>query len=746
MVLLVLGAFRVDPDRAPEGSGSELVPGGPRGPSPAEPERRVQGTPTDSLPPDLPALSYRLTARPWTPLGIPPSAYLDRIEGECRFWIKHQDSKGALVDPLIRKEWQYSTPYFAHAVGTLTSAGRGKDLLEAGVLAMDHATEGLSTGKTDGHTEFYIAPLVQALDLYSSQVPASTIQSWRTRLSNPISPGGNTNNWRTYFMKGQWLRARATLISQEKATSDIESHWAGSQERRIGPTRLGLYHDLSSDPDTLAVEVVGRGNLLALGSLGYTGPSAAAIRAAAERGTQTALLTMDPSGQGPANGRTDNHVWGDVGHQVAFETLAERAHAEGKEWQAGQYRRAALLSFRNLERWRRTDPTWGGSFYVTKNTFDPALRVGYQPASQYSNYNGSLTYHTSEAYHTRKSDVPEHPAPVEIGGYAFATDAGFAAAFANAGGMAMEIDLRGDTKVQFANYWTALGVIRFGRPDWETRLGPSDGQRDTATGLGVSFAPTWQEKGEWIRLASVPERYHGIFSATFAHPLLVRCSVTWRPVQGQTGPVFQQEFTLTPDAVLSRVTQTGAPGGWGMTLPLLQNDGSTPLDPSIREYLASVSYPGAKDRENFIVLNSNGVTMTREPGLRTSYGDLVPVRATTLDPDHRTFIFPEGPGDPSGSAVRESFRETAGGFSSILGRVEGTLYVGRTSAGGVGTELDLQGKGKSDVTFSEPCGFILQLAQGRIVAVEADRAVRATIEGETVQLEAHQPAAWGGRR
>jgi hypothetical protein len=57
---------------------------------------------------------------------------------------------------------------------------------------------------------------------------------------------------------------------------------------------------------------------------------------------------------------------------------------------AGQYRHAAMLSFQGIQRWRRSDGEWTGSFFVTKNHFDPRQRVGYQPASQYSNYNGSL--------------------------------------------------------------------------------------------------------------------------------------------------------------------------------------------------------------------------------------------------------------------------------------------------------------------------------------------------------------------
>jgi hypothetical protein len=354
----------------------------------------------------LPNTRYHLTARAWKPLGIPVSAYLDRIEGECRFWVNHQDPGGALLDPFNQKEWQYSTPYFAYAVGTLIQAERAKDLLSKGILAMDHACANFASGKTDGHSEFFVPPLTGALALYAPFVPAPKLQVWRTQMSASFRPGG-TNNWRTYFMKGQWLRAQAGLISV--ATSEIESDWSASQRGRIAGTRWNLYHDTSSDPDSLAVEAVGRGNLLALGSLGYSGPSQGAISTAARKGTETTLLTQDPTGQAPTNGRTDDHVWVDVGYQLAFETMAEEAQARHEDWRAGQYQHAAELAFQNIERWRRSAPPWKGSFFVTKNKFDPTLRVGYQTASQYSNYNGSILYHTAEAYHTRRSITPLPP-------------------------------------------------------------------------------------------------------------------------------------------------------------------------------------------------------------------------------------------------------------------------------------------------------------------------------------------------
>jgi hypothetical protein len=695
---------------------------------------------TDSLPPDLPQCRYHLTARPWAPLEIPPGRYLDRIEGECRFWARHQDPSGAIIDPFIHREWQYSTPYYAYAVGILAKAGRAKDLLPSGVLAMEHACRSFAAGKADGHNEFFVPPLTEALALYAPIVPVDRTESWRTRLATPYKPGG-TNNWRTYVLKGDWLRAQAGLLEKGFVTDEIERDWAGSQKKRIETTRWNLYHDTSSDPDSLCVEAVGRGNLLALLMHGYDGPSAEAIRGAVERGTAMTLLLQDPSGQAPTNGRTDDHVWVDVGYQLAFEGMAELARSRNDSWRAGQYRHAAELAFRNIERWRRTDPQWAGSFFVTKNRFDPSRRVGYQTASQYSNYNGSILYHTAEATQVLKSEIPEHPAPVEIGGYAFATDDSFAAAFANAGGMAAQINLRGATKLVYDHYWTALGIVRLGRTGWETRLGPSGGVRDSASGQGVSFAPTWEEDGTWVRLSSVPERYQGTFQTRFAHPLLVRCSVTWSPCAGGKGPRFQQELTVTPDGVLSEVTRTGGTEPWGMTVPLLSSDGASTLVQTVApaERRASVSFPGSPDAQNFIVLGPGPVSMTVEPALETSYGNLSPVRIVTSDPCQRIWIYPSSAGDPDPKAVRNSFLLTPQGFRSCLGRVDGTLYVGRTSAGGMGTGIAVQEDGSPDAAFNSRCGFILQLDHGRVSSVETDRAVNSTVQGMELELSPYCP-------
>jgi hypothetical protein len=67
--------------------------------------------------------------------------------------------------------------------------------------------------------------------------------------------------------------------------------------------------------------------------------------------------------------------------------------------------------------------------------------------------------------------------------------------------------------------------------------------------------------------------------------------------------------------------------------------------------------------------------------------------------------------------------------------------MGRTSAGGLGDQIDLNGDGIPDVTFSAPCGFILQLQNGIVTKVETDREVTATIGGQMYGLLAYTPVS-----
>ena len=687
-------------------------------------------------------VQYHLTARPWAALATPATEYLDVLEGLCRFSVRHQADHGAIIDPFLGIEHQYATPYFAFAIATLVNAGRARDLLPNGIRAMEHATAAFAKGGDaipQRHGEFFIPALMESLHVYRALVPEDRWRTWHERMKRERQAvvQGGVNNWETYAMKGEWLRQNAGLVAREEAISYIEAAWHDRQRSRIVPTKYSLYHDRSSDPDTLSVEAVGRGNLLALATAGYDGPSASEVRAAAEAGTRFSLLLQDPSGQAPVNGRTDAHVWVDVGYQLAFEVMAERAFAAGDLESAGRFRRAALLAFRQIARWRRTDKEWAGSYYVTKNRFDPSLRVGYQNASQYSNYNGSLMFHLAEAFGVRKSVIAEKPAPSEIGGYAFELDQEYAAAFANAGGMQIQANLRGEVAPTAGNFWTPLGVVRFARSEWDTRLGPSDGALTASD--GVSFAPEFEEGGRWIRMAAAAQRYEAAWSIEFVHPALVRCAIRYRPKPGQSGPTFRDDLIITPYAVLSSMRrEAGDSVPWAVTWPVLENDGR-PLRVQHSKRHAETSYPSGHDRQAFIAADGVATVDASAALVRSTYGDLRPVRAIASGDVVRTFVYPYSSGQPPADAVRRSLRMTDTGFRSIVGSVIGTVFVGPTVAGGGGSSVDLNDDGRPDVVFDRQCGFLLQLNRGSVVTIEVDRSVRAEIQGHTMELSPFQP-------
>jgi hypothetical protein len=203
--------------------------------------------------------------------------------------------------PISSHEHQYATPYFAYAAATLATAGRALDLLPNGIRAMEHATLLFAMGGDaipERHGEFFIASLTESLVLYQPLAPPEKWSVWRERLKNKRENviKGSINNWETYAMKGEWLRQALGLIPVQEAQSFIERAWRDHQRAHIADAPFFLFHDRSSDPDTLSVEAVGRGDLLALAASGYDGPSAAEIRRDAERANETALLLQDPSG------------------------------------------------------------------------------------------------------------------------------------------------------------------------------------------------------------------------------------------------------------------------------------------------------------------------------------------------------------------------------------------------------------------------------------------------------------------
>ena len=888
-----------------------------------------------ALPASLPELPWHLTARPWTPLDTPRTDPLDKVEdivtalAPLQYWNQAdpgdvQDGgdvqNGAIIDPFNLREHQYATPYFSFAVAAAVSEGRAVALLEAGARALDHSTADIagldgSAKANDNHGEFFGAPMMKALRLFKQlapQYPAilgpARIARWDARLSTSRSAymnNGVGQNWRTYGMKGEWMRVMDGLVPREAGTgagsyqgvSYIEWYWNNEQRARYARDRdqfqLDPYFLMYHDDDTnsrqnFAYHGGATGNLLDLVRQGYDGPSRNDMVDTLSHAARSSLLTMSGNGDAPAAGRTGNHIWNDIVYGNTYDQMAELRWAAGDPRLAGQYRRAARLAFASAWRFQQEQ----GWFSVTKSLLPPAHKNVYYGWSALTNYNGYTEIHSAEAFATRLSPIPEEPVPAEIGGFAFNLDHQFATAFANAGGMQVQLCTRGSGQGDLqsgVNSFT-LGIVRFSRPDWESRLGPADGWTAADWSQAISFAPTFEENGVWKLVSELPDRYAGVFTPSFVHPLLVRGTLALAPKSGQTGPSFELRLTLTPDGVLVDTARTAGSAPFGAIWPLMEFDGKHLLDARVGAAVATTAYPKSSDTRVVIEAESaalsggaavastvpahsgsghvalpagagaiewSGVSggdggaatvgfryvlprsaaasrtvtllvngeprpitfvhtgdansygggvlnfplywhqlhlpVTLQPGAtntirlenadgsglvidelrvfpadaaraepdqqafialdaeaaidasaaprRSAYGDQRPLRVTNAAGSAAvaTFVYPRKAGDPSADAVRTSFVRAGADFSSVLGRVKGDTYVGRTSAGGVASGLDLDGDGGDDVSFDQSCAFVLQLADGVVTAVEADRFARFTHAGRTVALAPHTP-------
>jgi hypothetical protein len=864
----------------------------------------------NSLPDYAPEVRFHLTARPWQPVGDTTTDLLDHLEPVVRAisGLQYFDTanpadvnNGAIRDPYNNAEVQYSTPYFTFAAATLLAHDRAPELLTAAVRAMDRCTRDISDGKAnDYHGEFFVAPMMKAYRLfaalqakYPAELTAARLDFWRARLSLPRARFmGLTvkQNWRTYASKGEWLRQQAGFITDGAAW--IEGNWtrAGEGAQRERFTRaetlgfapaLNLYHDDTGSPETFAYNGGAAGNLLDMLESGYDGPSAAEMRTLIERNLSACLLLMGGSGEAPAGGRTGDHVWNDIVYGNDYDLMAEiaaRSDSDAQVRRAGQFRRAARLAFRSGWRFRQE----AGWMSVTKSLFPPALKNRYATYSALTNYNGYFQIHSAEAVANRRTEIPEQATPAEIGGYALTLPSSYANSFLDAGGMQLQLCTQGQTDNYAGVQWSTLGIVRFSRPGWDSRLGPANGATTSTYTNSAAFGPAFFENGAWVRVSQFPARYAGSFTPEFAHPLLVRGTCTLAPRAGQTGPTFTLKITLTPDGALIDTARVSGAEPCALIWPLLEFDGRTRLERTTTAQLATTAYPVAAGMEAVIQaeaattlsggaviesdhaachgagfanlppsggalewagveggaggrtvigfrfsygagvastatrtvdLTVNGVTTpltfvstgtfddwhqiyvpvslaagaantirltstgqdsanidelrVRAPApaaaepdqqafialrathqldataatMRTAYGDVRPVQVTDSGGDViETFVYPRSAGDPSAEVVRTSFTRNGADFSSVLGRVTGNLYVGRTSAGGRGDAIDLDHDGAADVTFSQSCDFVLQLSAGKVTAIEADRAVAATVAGRVMQLAPYTPA------
>jgi hypothetical protein len=541
------------------------------------------------------------------PSGVTRDEYLRLIAGIVEFFARHQDARGAIVDPYERAEKQYSTPAFALAGGVLGAAGRGTSLLPGVTRAMAFACVSLADGKAaDAHADFYTVLLMHADRLLAPLVPASTSAAWRRDLARIVpekiyrrQPTEKAiNNWNLVAVAGEWMRTHAGL-------GDSAPWTQASVERQLGEfTSWGLYRDPN---DPLAYDHFARLWTLDLLDEGYQGPHADALVTLVERGAWMSLFMQSPWGELPCGGRSAHHQWNEAEQAVTFESWASRFATRGDQAAAGACKRAARLALKSVGRWARRS----GELWIVKNRMDPVSRHGYESYSFHSQYN-LLTAAMLAIAWTRADDrISEAASPADTGGFAFAVQPAFHKVFANAFGTYVEIDTGADL------HYNPTGVLRIHHPAVPPET-LSDGVSAAASyqlpgkpARSIALGPEWRDRaGDWHSLAD-----HGRddlepaeFAPVSASTSRVEFRLTYRGRLRGGATSIAEYVTVTPECVDVEHRVDGDVEAVRQSWPMLATDGAKPSVITVAGRTATVTREGRSFRFEAL---SDGAVVSR---------------------------------------------------------------------------------------------------------------------------------------
>ena len=309
--------------------------------------------------------------------GLSSRDYLAVIDRQVAAFRSCQIASGVIIDPVEKIEWQYSTPCYALSAALLAASGYNTDpgLLESGVRAMSASVDEMCEYRTaHNHGEFFIQPVMLALDLYRNLVPAKQISEWKKKLSTidpyKLYPDNLRKrkicyNHNVVALAGEYLRAKQGMVQD---TEFLETHLEHQSQYL---TTLGMYKDPAVP---IVYDEFSRQFLASLLCEGYSGPKSDFYRDRLCKGAWTSLFMLSPSGECPTGRRSAQHIWNEAQSAVTYEIYATQYARHGRLAEAGAFKRAAHLSLSCIRRWLRPD----GSGYVVKNRYPPEAHHGYE--------------------------------------------------------------------------------------------------------------------------------------------------------------------------------------------------------------------------------------------------------------------------------------------------------------------------------------------------------------------------------
>ncbi len=547
----------------------------------------------------------------FVPTDLTRADYLKLIESEVDYWKTQQNAEGAIIDPYIKTEWQYSTPSYALASAAAVAWGGRTDLLESSAKAMDWSVTTLSERRAATHHEDFFAPLLaHALPLLKPLVAPARAARWESQIRG-IDPYKiyrqpiGANNWNLVAASGEAGFQRLGLRPETNNYVDDSIAAQGIHFK----TPYGLYLE-----GPMAYDAFPRLWVSDMIAHGYDGANAAELTEALRRGSITSLFLQSPWGELPAGGRSANHQWGEAEQCVIYEVFAAQALRNGDAKLASIYKRGAHLALTSMKRWVRPS----GEMQIIKNWVDPAQRFAYEGYSNHSNYNllpmGMLAIAYEQAETT--GNIAEAPAPADVGGFVVNIEP-LHKIVANAGGTYIEIDTSGD------HHYDATGLIRIHAPGLSPQLGPSDSlvaepsynipdtdRIPAATGVGIAWkdkAGNWHRMGEltgdniknWS-LDNVKESPNRVsFDVIYQGDLLGVSRIT-------------ESYVVTPGRVELTTKLADYNGPLRYQWPVLSDDGRTKSEINIENDIVSVSQDGGKTAQTFAAQGAAGVSVGDE--------------------------------------------------------------------------------------------------------------------------------------
>lgn len=565
--------------------------------------------------------------------GFTSRDYLRIIDGQVGFFRKCQDETGAIIDPVEKIEWQYSTPCYALSVALLHATGYNTDrkLLESGLLAMDHSVDDMHRYEAHAHGEFFIQPVMLALDLFEKYAPSDRVRMWKEKIGEldpyKLYPDNLKRKTKCYnhnvvALAGEYLRAKKGI----KADADFfESHLAHHVQYM---TPHGMYLDAAEDPP-LAYDEFTRQYLSGILLEGYVGASYRPFRDALWRGAWTALFMLSPQGEIPTGGRSAQHIWNEASAVVTHETYAAQYARKGRMEEAGAFKRAAHLATMSIIRWLKPN----GTGYVVKNRFPIEAHHGYERYSAQSQYNLLACWFLAVAYLYTDDSIAEKPCPADIGGYVVPLTDQFHMVFAGAGGTHVQYNLQGDLR------YNPTGLIRVHVKGSNPQLGPSDGavqrwdskkKEFLPEGEPMCIGPAWQDAdGNWRRLAALDSETSPEVEVLDETPLRASFRVTFE------GPVrITETVTVDPDGVtVEDVIEGEGASAMRVYYPLLVSDGTEEAKVDLAGNSVTLALWDGKIRYRLIEpsgveLKRTGVRLNHRNGIVEGlYGDIPGFRA-----------------------------------------------------------------------------------------------------------------------